>query len=376
MFGNRWRILRLAGIPVYIDLSWLVIVALITWSLAGQFQAELHSREPAVYWLMGLVAALGFFACILLHEMGHALVARASGIPMRGITLFLFGGVAEMADEPPSPAKEFFMAIAGPAVTVVLTVICWVLEVVGERSGWPAEVDVVLRYLVFINLTVLVFNMVPGFPLDGGRVLRSILWGATGSLRRSTHWASLCGQGFAWLLIAGAIALFFGGAIVQGIWLGIIGMFLNNAARVSYQQVLVRETLRGEPVSRFMTREPIVVPPSLNLRDWVEDYVYRYHRKAFPVASNGHLEGVITTRALAELPREDWVRHSVGELMMHDLRPVSIRPEADALDALAKMQKTGYSRLLVTDGDRLVGIVSLKDLLRFLQMKMDLEPTE
>jgi Zn-dependent protease/CBS domain-containing protein len=379
MFGNRLRILRLAGVPIYVDLSWLIILALITWSLAGLFRQELPRREPATYWVMGLVAALAFFVCILLHELGHTLVARASGIPIRGITLFLFGGVSEMTGQPPSAGKEFVMAIAGPAVSGVLAALFWGLEGAGAQAGWSAEAGVLLGYLAFINLTVLIFNLIPGFPLDGGRVLRSILWAATGSLRKATHWASVCGQVFAWFLIVLAVLSFFSGqpgGIVQGIWLGLIGLFLNNAARTSYQQVLIKQALQGEPVSRFMNREPISVPPSLNLRSWVEDYVYRYHRKAFPVAANGHLAGIITTRALQNVPREEWERHSVSEVMSHDLRAASIRPGADALAALAKMQQTGFSRLLVTDGDRLVGIVSLKDLLRFLQMKMELEPTE
>jgi Zn-dependent protease/CBS domain-containing protein len=376
MFSARVRLFRLLGIPIYIDLSWLIILALITWSLAQLFHEEVRGLEPAVYWLMGLAAAVTFFVCILLHELGHAVVARASGMHMRGITLFLFGGVAEMVGEPPSAGKEFFMAIAGPIVSAILAAIFFVLTIVGAPADWSQAALAVLAYLAWVNAAVLVFNLIPGFPLDGGRVLRSILWGITGSLRRSTRWASAIGQGFAWFLIVVAVVSFFRGAWLGGIWLGLIGLFLNNAARSSYRQVLIKEALQGEPVERFMNRHPIIVPPSLSLRAWVEDYVYRYHRKAFPVASNGHLEGFISTRALEQLPREEWDRLSVGEVMSHDLRRVSIPPHTDALDALAKMQSTGSSRLLVTDGDRLLGIVSLKDLLRFLQLKMELEPVE
>jgi CBS domain-containing protein len=161
--------------------------------------------------------------------------------------------------------------------------------------------------------------------------------------------------------------------MVGGIWLGLIGLFLNNAARASYTNVLIRETLGGEPLRRFMNPHPIIVPPSLDLRHWVEDYVYRFHRKTFPVASNGRLEGVITTRVLDQLPRDEWERHTVGEVMRNDLEAVSISPDADTLQALEKMQNTGSSRLLVTEGDHLVGIVSLKDLLRFLKLKLEVE---
>ena len=372
MFVTRWRLFRLLGIPISLDASWLIILALLTWTLINLFREAVPDLPSGTYWVMGLGAALAVFTCIVLHELGHALVARAVGIRIRGITLFLFGGVAEMEDEPPSASSEFLMAIGGPAVSAVLVGIFWLLSRVMET---PA-ILVPLRYLAGINLAVLIFNLVPAFPLDGGRVLRSGLWAVLGNLRRATYWAALSGQAFAWLLISLGILNFFAGDIFQGIWLGLIGLFLNNAARGSYEQVLVRQVLRGEPVSRFMTRELMVVPPGLNLRGWVEDYVYRYHRKMFPVASNGHLEGVIGTLALARYPREEWDKHTVAEAMRQDVDALSIPPDTDALEALGKMQRTGSSRLLVTDGDRLVGIVSLKDLLRFLDLKLELENTD
>jgi Zn-dependent protease len=369
MFGTRWPLFRLLGIPISVDASWLVILALLTWTLVSYFAQAVTGLPPAVYWLMGLAAALGFFACIVLHELGHALVARAAGIPIRGITLFLFGGVAELEGEPKSASSEFLMAVAGPAVSALLVAGFWLLS----GLPWAQPAVLVLEYLAAINLAVLVFNLVPAFPLDGGRVFRSILWGATGNLRRATYFASLAGQGFAWLLIWLGVLQFFAGNVLHGVWLGLIGMFLNNAARASYQQVIVRQLLQGEPVSRFMNPQPIVVPEELDLRRWVEDYVYRHHRKMFPVSSNGHLAGVIATEALVRYPREEWDRHTVAEAMNKDLGAVRIAPDADALEALGKMQRTGSSRLLVMDGDHLVGIVSLKDLLRFLELKIELE---
>jgi CBS domain-containing protein len=231
----------------------------------------------------------------------------------------------------------------------------------------------VLGYLAGINALVLAFNLVPAFPLDGGRILRSALWAGMGNLRRATHWASLLGQSFGYLLIIWGVLSFFSNNWLNGIWLGLIGLFINNAARGTYQQVLFQQVLRGEPVGRFMNRAPVVVPPSLDLRHWVEDFVYQHHRKAFPVASNGHVEGLITTQALTRFPRETWGQHTVGEAMVRDLAPVTVSPATDSLEALRRMRQTGSSRLLVTEGGRLVGIVSLKDLLRFLQLKLDLE---
>jgi CBS domain-containing protein len=186
----------------------------------------------------------------------------------------------------------------------------------------------------------------------------------------------LSGQAFAWLLIGLGVLNFFAGYDFHGVWLGLIGLFLNNAARGSYQQVLVRQALRGEPVPRFMNRHPIVVPPVLDLCGWVEDYVYRYHRKMFPVASNGQVEGVISTQALAQFPRGEWDKHTVAEAMRQDVNALSIVPNADALEALRRMQRTGSSRLLVIEGNRLVGIISLKDLLRLLNLTIELEDIE
>jgi len=380
MFGTRWQLFRLLGIPISVDASWLIILALLTMTLAGTFPHLMETYypkataapSPGAYWLMALLAALMFFGCILLHELGHAVVARARKMPIRGITLFLFGGVAELGDEPTSAPTEFLMAIAGPLVSVVLAALLGSLAWLGYHEGWPPQVVIVLGYLASINVLVLAFNLIPAFPLDGGRVLRAILWGTLGNLRRATHWAALVGQGFAWLLIAWGMLNFFAGNWLGGIWISLIGLFLSNAAQAGYQQVLLRKALAGEPVRRFMTADPITVPPSMNLREWVEDYVYRYHRKAFPVVSGGALEGLIETQALAQMPREEWDRRTIGDVMRRDLKPITIPADGDALEALGKMQRSGSSRLLVTEGGQLVGILSLKDLLHFLNLKIEL----
>jgi Zn-dependent protease/CBS domain-containing protein len=384
MFGTRWRLFRLLGIAIYVDASWLIILALLTLSVAEGFPNLLQAFYPETphafawyeYGLMGLITAVAFFACILLHELGHAVVGRTRGMPMRGITLFLFGGVAELGDEPPSAGTEFLMAIAGPAVSVVLAAVLGLLTWVGAVAGWPHPAVIILGYLTFINAFVLLFNLIPAFPLDGGRVLRSILWGTLGSLRRATYWAALVGRGFAWVLIAWGMLNFFAGNWLGGIWIGLIGLFLNNAAQAGYQQVIVRQALEGEPVRRFMNPDPIVVSPALDLLHWVEDFVYRYHHRAFPVVTDGRLEGLITTQALSDIPRGEWAEHTVGEVMGNDLQAVTIAADTDALEALRKMQQTGSSRLLVIAGDRLLGIVSLKDLLRFLDLKLELEGPE
>jgi Zn-dependent protease len=287
MFGTRWQLFRILGVPINVDASWLLILALLTWNLVNIFDKEVPDLPDTARWLLGLATALGFFTCLVLHELGHALAARSVGVPIRGITLFLFGGVAEMGDEPPSAAGEFFVAVAGPVVSAVLAGLLWLSRFL---VAIPA-VTVPLGYLAFINLVVLLFNLVPAFPLDGGRVLRSALWAALGDLRRATYWASLSGKGFAFGLIGLGLLLLLSGQVFHGLWLCLIGMFLYRAAQGSYEQVLVRQVLSGEPVARFMHRAPIVVPPELDLRGFVEDYVYRHHRKMFPVAADGRLPG-------------------------------------------------------------------------------------
>jgi Zn-dependent protease len=381
MFGTRWQLFRLAGIPISIDASWLIILALLTLSFASGFPTILHEFFPATeqempayqYWIMGLVTALAFFGCILLHELGHAIVARARGMPIRGITLFLFGGVAELGGEPPSATTEFLMAIAGPAVSVILAIVFALLAIIGLEAGWSYAVVAVLAYLASINTFVLIFNMIPAFPLDGGRVLRSIFWGVSGNLTTSTYWASLLGRGFAWLFIALGVLQLFQGNWLGGIWIGLIGLFLNSAAQSGYQQVVVRQALEGEPVGRFVTTDLIVVEPALDLQRWVDDFVYRYHHRSFPVVSDGRLQGVITTQALSRIPRRDWADHTVGEMMTRDLEAMTISAGADAMDALSKMQRSGSNRLLVVEGDQLIGMITIKDLLHLLDLKLELE---
>ncbi len=376
MFGTRWRLFRLLGIPIYLDVTWLIILVLVAGSLMERFAQEAPGLTWYEYAGMSIVTALAFFACIVLHELGHAVVARATGLPIRGITLFLFGGVAELTEEPKTAGGEFLMAIAGPVVSAILGGLFLLLWAAGSSAGWPQPPLRVFFWLGSINWILLAFNMVPAFPLDGGRVLRSILWGISGKLRRATYWASLLGRGFAWLLIILGVFSVLNQNYLSGIWLAIIGLFLNNAARGRYQQVLLRQALGGEPVRRFMNSQPIVVPPWTDLRHFVEDYVYSHHRKAFPVGAEGRLEGYVSTQMLAQYPREEWETHTVADLMERDWKALSIAPGDDALKALSKMQRTGLSRLLVVEGDTLVGIVSLKDLLRFLHLKLELEGEE
>jgi Zn-dependent protease/CBS domain-containing protein len=323
---------------------------------------------------MGVAGAIGLFASIVFHEFCHSLVARQFGLSIRGITLFVFGGVAEMTEEPRGPKMEFWMAIAGPISSVLLAMGLYLTYMLGGYIGWTGPVMVVVWFLVRLNIGLAVFNLLPAFPLDGGRVLRSILWSIKGNLRWATKIASQLGSGFGlFLIIMGILQFITGYGFVGGIWLALIGMFIRNASQTSYQQLLMRRTLGGEEIWSFMRMDPVTVPPSISIERLVNDYFYKYHFKMFPVTDGQLLLGCITSEQVKQIPRGQWENISVRELVKPCSSENTISPQTDAVKALSIMSRTGNSRLMVVDAGRLVGIVTLKDMLKFLDLKIDLE---
>jgi Zn-dependent protease/CBS domain-containing protein len=374
MFGRRFELFKLFGFPVRVDLSWLVIAVLVTWSLAaGLFPAWYPDRSATMYWLMGVVGALGLFASIVVHEFAHALVARRQGMPMRGITLFIFGGVAEMQDQPPSARAEFLVSIAGPLVSMVIASVCFGLSTVAQYAGWPTELTGIFAYLAFINAVLVAFNLLPAFPLDGGRVLRSALWKWKGRLSWATRVSSEVGSGFGTALFILGLVSILGGSFVGGVWWILIGLFLRSAAKTSYQQLQIRQALEGEPVERFMGDSPVTVSPTASVAALVNDYVYRHHHKLYPVTDNGELRGCVSTEEIKAVPRAEWEDKTVDEIALPCTRDNTVQPDTDAVEALAKMRRTGRSRLMVVDDGQLVGMLTLKDLLSFISFKIDLE---
>jgi Zn-dependent protease/predicted transcriptional regulator len=374
MFGKSLTLFRLFGFEVRVDLSWLILAVLVVWTLArGYFPAAHPGLATATYWWMGVAGVVGLLVSIVLHELSHALVARRYDLPIRGITLFIFGGVAHMEDEPPSAEAELMMAIAGPIASLLLALVFYAVAMGATAAGLATPIVLGLAWLAMINLVLAIFNLIPAFPLDGGRVLRAALWRWKRDLRRATRTAARVGEGFGIaLIVLGALAVLKGN-FLTGMWWFLIGMFLRGAARSSYYQVLVRRALEGEPVRRFMTTSPITVDADTSLRQLVEDYIYRYHHELFPVARGGNLLGCVGIAQVKQVPKEDWDRRTVGEVFMPRTPQNTVNPDLDAVHALAQMRREGTSRLLVAEDGQLVGILALKDLLGFLSAKLDLE---
>ena len=374
MFGRTFTLFKMFGFAVRVDASWLIIAVLITWSLAvGFFPHYYPALSHVEYWLMGISGAVLLFVSIIVHELAHSLVAQRGGLPMKGITLFIFGGVAEMDQEPPSAKAEFQMAIAGPLTSVVVGGIFYVLAA-AARGNWPVVAVGVFSYLAWINWLLAAFNMVPAFPLDGGRVLRSLLWQWKGNIWQATRIASTIGSGFGMLLMALGIYRLLVGDFMGAVWWFLIGMFLRGAAQGSYQQLLVQRMLQGEPVRRFMNTNPVTVSPAISLEDLVENYIYKYHYKMFPVVNNSQEPlGCITTKEVKEVPRSEWAQRSVQAAMRPFSSEDAVAPDTDAVKALALMRKSQNSRLMVVENGRLVAVLTLKDLLNFLSTKLEME---
>jgi len=374
MFIHRVRLFRLLGFDVYVDATWLVLAALVCWTLAtAVFPTEVRDLSASVYWWMGGCATIGLFASIVFHELMHSIVARRFRIPIRSITLFIFGGVAEMTSEPTGPMGEFLMAAAGPVASLSLSFILAALAGAVGGSAEAAPVAGVLAYLGTLNRVLGLFNLVPAFPLDGGRMLRAALWAWRKDLTWATRIAAEAGNAFGTMLIVFGLLQLFEGTIIEALWLFLIGMFVRGASSGAYRQTLVQQIFSGQHISQFMTRRPIVVAPELPLEALVENFIYRYHHKTFPVVSLGQPIGLVEAARVAEVSRALWHERKVADVMAALSPDMVISPDAEVLAAIAQMQRTGTSRLLVVSRGHLVGILALRDLLELLALKLELE---
>lgn len=389
---NGFRIGRIFGINIRINWSWLLILALIVWNLTSVFGQAHPEWSPLLRGGVALVAALLFFASVLAHELAHSLMARAQGLPVRNITLFLFGGVSNIQREPPSPRAEFLITIVGPATSIVLGLffifggIVWagqrgvaLTQVAGDdptavlRQLGP--VVTVLFWLGPINLLLGVFNLIPGFPLDGGRILRSALWALTDNLRRATRWASWVGQGVAWLLIIAGISMIFGAnlpvfgsGVLGGVWLAFIGWFLNSAAIQSYRQVVVQDLLEDVPVSRVMRPQPPTVAADSSV-DTLVNAIMGGDERAFPVIADGQLVGLVTLEDVRRVPRAAWPATRVREIMTPTAELVTLDVNEDAAEALHKLQTRDVRQVPVLQNGRVSGLLRRRDIMKWLQLQ-------
>jgi Zn-dependent protease len=365
------RLGRIAGIEVSIHYTWLFAFVLVTWSLAqGFFPAMFPGFAPSTYWLLGALAALGLFGSVLFHELSHSLVARARGLSVQGITLFIFGGVSNLGGEARAPGDEFLVSVVGPLSSLLLAGIWWALQQALAPGDTPA--GALLGYLAVVNAGLAVFNLVPGFPLDGGRVLRSVIWGATHDLRRATVVASAVGQGVGFLLIAWGVARVLGGDLLGGLWTAFIGWFLNNAAESTRQQQAVAENLRGLRVRQFMNPDPPLVEPALPVSEFVFEHALRRGQRAVLVADrDGRLLGLMSITDARDVPPELWATTPVGRVMTQ--APLkTVGPDTDLSAALELLVGGSFHQLPVVIAGQVVGLLDRAHLLRSLQVRDEL----
>jgi Zn-dependent protease/CBS domain-containing protein len=378
-----FRLGRAFGVELEVDWSLLIIFALVVVNLAiGLFPSWHPDWRAWLSWTVALAAAVLFFGSVLVHEMSHALMARRFDVPVKRITLFLFGGVAHMDEEPRAPKAELLIAIVGPVTSIFIGIAALLLggalaPVDVAPAADPTRVAELLAalgplatlfvWLGQVNILLGVFNMVPGFPLDGGRVLRAALWAATKDLRKATRWSSYAGRGFAWFLMASGVLLAFQGAL-GGIWLVLIGWFLNNAAAASYQQLVMREAFAGMKASELMTKNLRSLRPTVTVDELVREHLMEGEQRSFPIMEGERLLGLVCLEDVRRAPRAKWTETPIREVMTPAKALVSIGPHDEAERALKLLAETGYDQLPVLEQGRFLGLVQRRAVMRWIAM--------
>jgi Zn-dependent protease/CBS domain-containing protein len=371
------RLGRFFGIDIGVHYSWLIIALLIVFSLAGNFQSTNPQWPPQVIWSLSVITALLFFASIVVHELAHAVVAIRRGMPVRSITLFALGGVANIEKESTDARSEFWMAIVGPITSLVIGLVFLGLA---HATGWrpefgtpPSPLWAGLVWLGYINIALAVFNMIPGYPLDGGRVFRAIAWHITGSHERATRIAAAVGQFIAGALIVFGLIRFFLGAGFGGLWLAFIGWFLSQAAVASYAELEVSAALSGVRVRDVMSEDSPTVDGNTNLRTFAEDYLLRTGRRCFVVVENGLQAGLVTVHELKQVDRQRWPITTLSQIALPFDRIRTVAADMDVAQALQIMVRENVNRLPVISNGKLAGVISRADILQFLQTQAELK---
>ena len=359
---------RLFGISLRLNYTWFIVFALVTWSLTANYFPEVFPEWSVTTSLAaGLVTSLLFFSSVLAHEMMHSVVAQKLGIPIHSITLFIFGGVSQMSEEPKTPKDELRIALAGPLTSIALGLFFWaIFNWLGPQSGF---ILAIAFWLGIINVFLAAFNLIPGFPLDGGRVLRSILWWRNQDLPRATRIASIIGRGVGYLFIFGGIFFIFKGLWLNGLWLALIGWFLENAAVGSYRQVALQDMLQGHTAREVMIRDCPVISPELTVDALVNEHVLTIGRRCFPVKSNSHVVGLVTLSDIRALPRDLWSTKKVSEAMtaLGDIK--SVAPDDDLSTVVRILTEQDINQVLVMENGDISGFIGRDNLLSFINIR-------
>jgi Zn-dependent protease/predicted transcriptional regulator len=363
-----FRIGSVFGFEIRIDYSWFIIFFLILWTFSfGVFPAVYPEQAPGTYIAMGVVGTLLFFVSLLAHELSHSIVARRKGIPVEGITLFIFGGMAHTRMEFETPRDEFHVAGVGPLSSLLIGGFFWLIAWGGGQAGWSVAITGVAAYLAFINVILAVFNMLPGFPLDGGRLFRALVWRATGDLTKATRYASNGGKILGYALIAVGILNFFAGNLIGGLWMVFIGWFVRMAAEASFTQHRLQESFRGVRAADIMTTQATTIPADVSLQEFVEDRVFRGRHHSYPVVEEGRPLGIITLERVKTVPREEWPQRTVREAMVPAEDGVVVDPADEMSQVLEKLSASKARRVLVARNGELVGIITQSDITRWLE---------
>jgi Zn-dependent protease len=356
---------RVLGIPIGVDYSWFLIFALLTWSLAtSYFPAEFMGWPVTQYWIVGAVTVVFMFGSVLLHELGHSVVALRYKIPVRSITLFIFGGVAQIGAEPPSAISEFWIAIAGPVTSFALALIFGLLQSI---VGSLAPLLAIAKYLAYINGALGLFNLIPGFPLDGGRVFRAILWGTTHSLRKATIIAANVGRLVAYLFILFGVWQIFTGNFGNGLWIAFIGWFLETAASSQIHQQTIHDLLAGHHVEDAMRRDYTSIPPNTPLEQLINQHILGTGKRSLVVKQDDRVLGLLTLHNVKSIPSSNWSTSTAAQVMIPLEKIKWIRPEAELVDALGEMDRDGVNQLPVMVGDQILGVLGRDDVINFLR---------
>lgn len=362
---------KVFGIPIGFHFSWFIIFVLITLSLAlAVFPQEYPSWAVSTYWIVGLITSLLFFASIVAHELMHSIVALNRGIPVKSITLFVFGGVSQITKEASDPRTEAVMAAAGPLTSLVLAGVLYVIFLGTQNVYQP--VAAISQWLSTINLLLALFNFIPGFPMDGGRVFRAIVWGITGNYRQATHVASIVGRTVAYLFILIGILIIFTGNFLSGLWLAFIGWFLENAASSSYRQVELRDALKGFKARDLMTSDCSFVQPDTTLKDLVYQQILPSSKRCFLVQEDGQLDGIVTLHNVRDIPQTRWDTTDVKDAMTPFDKMKTVPPDEEAMAVLERMDAEDINQMPVVQDGRVVGMIARDSLIRFLRTRADL----